>query len=184
MASSGAIWQRTTDWVDRSSAAHLGATQRRNGDLDAFFQRRGSLLQLALPPGLRRPRQQRRPRRRCGLIHRAFNAHPAPEFRGRAIHLRAAFASHPFPDAGSAPRAEDLISAVQFDDTGDYLATGDRGGRVVIFESSEVTHRQAQVRLAERSAAPLCVRGCPPVERRTQGAALAVGCCCLGPHCP
>ena len=42
--------------------------------------------------------------------------------------------------------AEDLISAVQFDDTGDYLATGDRGGRVVIFESSEVTQRAAQLR--------------------------------------
>jgi hypothetical protein len=40
-------------------------------------------------------------------------------------------------------RAEDLISAVQFDGTGDYLATGDRGGRVVIFESSDVTARQA-----------------------------------------
>jgi hypothetical protein len=38
---------------------------------------------------------------------------------------------------------EDLISAVQFDGTGDYLATGDRGGRVVIFESSDVTARQA-----------------------------------------
>ena len=36
------------------------------------------------------------------------------------------------------PRAEDLISAVEFDGTGEYLATGDRGGRVVIFESSEV----------------------------------------------
>ena len=34
--------------------------------------------------------------------------------------------------------AEDLISSVQFDASGEYLATGDRGGRVVIFESSEV----------------------------------------------
>ena len=46
--------------------------------------------------------------------------------------------------SASRPNAEDLISAVQFDNTGDYLATGDRGGRVVIFESSEVTQRQAQ----------------------------------------
>ena len=37
------------------------------------------------------------------------------------------------------PHAEDLISAVEFDGTGEYLATGDRGGRVVIFESSEVS---------------------------------------------
>ena len=33
---------------------------------------------------------------------------------------------------------------MQFNGSGDYLATGDRGGRVVIFESSEVTQRQAQ----------------------------------------
>ena len=28
----------------------------------------------------------------------------------------------------------DIISAVEFDKTGDYLATGDKGGRVVLFE--------------------------------------------------
>ena len=37
------------------------------------------------------------------------------------------------------PLAEDLISAVEFNENGEYLATGDRGGRVVIFESSEVS---------------------------------------------
>mmetsp|Transcript_20501 Transcript_20501/g.44548 ORF Transcript_20501/g.44548 Transcript_20501/m.44548 type:complete len:451 (+) Transcript_20501:277-1629(+) len=42
------------------------------------------------------------------------------------------------------PADEDLISAVEFDSTGDYLATGDRGGRVVIFESSEVPARAEQ----------------------------------------
>jgi len=47
-------------------------------------------------------------------------------------------------DSTEEPADEDLISAVQFDGTGDYLATGDRGGRVVIFESSEVTHRAQQ----------------------------------------
>ncbi|TPX37895.1 hypothetical protein SeMB42_g06810 [Synchytrium endobioticum] len=31
----------------------------------------------------------------------------------------------------------DIISAVEFDDTGDYLATGDKGGRVVLFERNE-----------------------------------------------
>merc|ERR1711916_254757 len=30
----------------------------------------------------------------------------------------------------------DIISTVEFDHTGDYLATGDKGGRVVIFERS------------------------------------------------
>mmetsp|Transcript_12967 Transcript_12967/g.38110 ORF Transcript_12967/g.38110 Transcript_12967/m.38110 type:complete len:492 (+) Transcript_12967:111-1586(+) len=33
---------------------------------------------------------------------------------------------------------EDLISAVEFNEDGTYLATGDRGGRIVIFESSEM----------------------------------------------
>ena len=31
----------------------------------------------------------------------------------------------------------DLITAVEFDPTGDYLATGDRGGRVVLFERND-----------------------------------------------
>ncbi|OAD69504.1 hypothetical protein PHYBLDRAFT_178043 [Phycomyces blakesleeanus NRRL 1555(-)] len=31
----------------------------------------------------------------------------------------------------------DIISAVEFDQTGDYLATGDKGGRVVLFERNE-----------------------------------------------
>ena len=30
--------------------------------------------------------------------------------------------------------AADIISAVTFDQTGQHLATGDRGGRVVLFE--------------------------------------------------
>jgi len=56
-------------------------------------------------------------------------------------HPRASWAfSQVFGDRDSTEEAadEDLISAVQFDGTGEYLATGDRGGRVVIFESSEV----------------------------------------------
>ena len=31
----------------------------------------------------------------------------------------------------------DIISTVEFDSTGNYLATGDRGGRVVLFERNE-----------------------------------------------
>lgn len=34
-------------------------------------------------------------------------------------------------------RAADVLSAVEFDQTGDYLATGDKGGRIVVFERSE-----------------------------------------------
>ena len=28
----------------------------------------------------------------------------------------------------------DIVSAIEFDETGDFLAVGDRGGRVVVFE--------------------------------------------------
>ena len=31
----------------------------------------------------------------------------------------------------------DVLSAVRFDESGDFLATGDKGGRVVIFERAE-----------------------------------------------
>ena len=33
--------------------------------------------------------------------------------------------------------AADIISTVEFDHTGDYLATGDKGGRVVLFERND-----------------------------------------------
>lgn len=35
------------------------------------------------------------------------------------------------------PRLADIISTVEFDSTGNYLATGDKGGRVVLFERNE-----------------------------------------------
>lgn len=44
--------------------------------------------------------------------------------------------------------AADLLSALDFDETGDYLATGDRGGRVVIFE--HLACRKASGRSAVR----------------------------------
>lgn len=31
----------------------------------------------------------------------------------------------------------DIISAIEFDKSGEHLATGDRGGRVVLFERTE-----------------------------------------------
>lgn len=37
----------------------------------------------------------------------------------------------------SLTQTADIISAVEFDQTGDYLATGDKGGRVVLFERNE-----------------------------------------------
>ena len=38
------------------------------------------------------------------------------------------------------PLAVDMISAIEFDHSGDHLATGDRGGRVVLFERSDAKH--------------------------------------------
>ena len=35
------------------------------------------------------------------------------------------------------PCSADIISTVEFDHTGNYLATGDKGGRVVLFERNE-----------------------------------------------
>ena len=33
--------------------------------------------------------------------------------------------------------AVDIISAIEFDKSGEHLATGDRGGRVVLFERTD-----------------------------------------------
>lgn len=45
----------------------------------------------------------------------------------------------------------DIISTVEFDDTGNYLATGDKGGRVVLFERNE-TVRASMPWLSGRQA--------------------------------
>ncbi|CAN8288272.1 unnamed protein product [Cochlearia groenlandica] len=39
--------------------------------------------------------------------------------------------------AGEEVQEVDIISAIEFDNSGDHLATGDRGGRVVLFERSD-----------------------------------------------
>lgn len=39
--------------------------------------------------------------------------------------------------AGEEVQEVDIISAIEFDKTGNYLATGDRGGRVVLFEKTD-----------------------------------------------
>lgn len=58
-------------------------------------------------------------------------------------HTTAAFATSESEAEPSLPKAvlttpfisaADIISAVEFDETGQHLATGDRGGRVVLFE--------------------------------------------------
>ena len=49
---------------------------------------------------------------------------------------RAVCSNQPFQDA-YCMGAADVISTVEFDSTGNYLATGDKGGRVVLFERNE-----------------------------------------------
>lgn len=48
-----------------------------------------------------------------------------------ALHLTCLF----FPNHLLSP--VDIISAIEFDKSGEHLATGDRGGRVVLFERTD-----------------------------------------------
>ena len=43
-----------------------------------------------------------------------------------------------FGEPGEEITEVDIVSAVEFDNTGEFLAAGDRGGRVVIFQRVEV----------------------------------------------
>ena len=55
------------------------------------------------------------------------------------------------PVAGVDPFPADIISTVEFDSTGNYLATGDKGGRVVLFERNEMvchSHHHCHLRLS------------------------------------
>lgn len=54
----------------------------------------------------------------------------------------------------------DLLTTVEFDDTGDYLATGDRGGRIVIFQrGDDIKQVRGQGRDGERLGDRLGRRG-------------------------
>lgn len=53
----------------------------------------------------------------------------------------------------------DIISTVEFDHTGNYLATGDKGGRVVLFERNET------VRLARSSCRHCYIRSNSQIEK-------------------
>ncbi|MCI19164.1 serine/threonine protein phosphatase 2A 55 kDa regulatory subunit B beta, partial [Trifolium medium] len=44
----------------------------------------------------------------------------------------------------------DIISAIEFDKSGDHLATGDRGGRVVLFERTDTKDHGESRRDSER----------------------------------
>ena len=61
--------------------------------------------------------------------------------------------AQPHALVGAMPNADgaaDIISTVEFDHTGNYLATGDKGGRVVLFERNE------SVRLSHLHPASSC----------------------------
>ncbi|CAH9122767.1 unnamed protein product [Cuscuta epithymum] len=47
--------------------------------------------------------------------------------------------------AGEEVQEVDIISAIEFDKSGDHLATGDRGGRVVLFERTDTKEHVASV---------------------------------------
>lgn len=81
----------------------------------------------------------------------------------------------------------DVLTAVEFDTTGNYLATGDKGGRVVVFERAGAP----RVSPASRSCRTLCcqekmlpmgrARVTPPRARDGPGAAPRV-CVCQHAH--
>ncbi|KAK9274311.1 hypothetical protein L1049_019125 [Liquidambar formosana] len=52
--------------------------------------------------------------------------------------------------AGEEVQEVDIISAIEFDKTGDHLATGDRGGRVVLFERTDTRDHGGHRRDLER----------------------------------
>ncbi|KAA3457267.1 Serine/threonine phosphatase 2A 55 kDa regulatory subunit B beta-like protein [Gossypium australe] len=52
--------------------------------------------------------------------------------------------------AGEEVQEVDIISAIEFDKTGDHLATGDRGGRVVLFERTDTKDHGVSRRDLER----------------------------------
>ncbi|XP_038995599.1 serine/threonine protein phosphatase 2A 55 kDa regulatory subunit B beta isoform-like isoform X2 [Hibiscus syriacus] len=57
--------------------------------------------------------------------------------------------------AGEEVQEVDIISATEFDKTGDHLATGDRGGRVVLFERTDTKDHGVSRRDLERMDYPI-----------------------------
>jgi hypothetical protein len=76
-------------------------------------------------------------------------------------------APDPFPNAASSTEptlshlsstVADIISTVEFDHTGDYLATGDKGGRVVLFERNETVRSPSSPSLQWLTHLPIPIR--------------------------
>ncbi|CAK9137580.1 unnamed protein product [Ilex paraguariensis] len=59
----------------------------------------------------------------------------------------------------------DVISAIEFEKSGDYLAVGDRGGRVVIFERKDINEFNSQNELEQSD---FVVRKCPEFQYKTE----------------
>ncbi|KAG2314058.1 hypothetical protein Bca52824_017180 [Brassica carinata] len=57
--------------------------------------------------------------------------------------------------AGEEVHEVDVISAIQFDNSGDHLATGDRGGRVVLFERTDAKNSSGARKDLEETDYPL-----------------------------
>ncbi|KAK8514236.1 hypothetical protein V6N13_063137 [Hibiscus sabdariffa] len=57
--------------------------------------------------------------------------------------------------AGEEVQEVDIISAIEFDKSGDHLATGDRGGRVVLFERTDTKDHGVSRRDLERMDYPI-----------------------------
>ncbi|GER46953.1 serine/threonine-protein phosphatase 2A 55 kDaregulatory subunit B [Striga asiatica] len=57
--------------------------------------------------------------------------------------------------AGEEVQEVDIISAIEFDKSGDHLATGDRGGRVVLFERTDTKEHGGNRRDLERTDYPV-----------------------------
>ncbi|OMO86585.1 Protein phosphatase 2A, regulatory subunit PR55 [Corchorus olitorius] len=57
--------------------------------------------------------------------------------------------------AGEEVQEVDIISAIEFDRSGDHLATGDRGGRVVLFERTDTRDHVGHRRDLERMDSPI-----------------------------
>ncbi|TYH69345.1 hypothetical protein ES332_D05G048900v1 [Gossypium tomentosum] len=57
--------------------------------------------------------------------------------------------------AGEEVQEVDIISAIEFDGTGDHLATGDRGGRVVLFERTDTRDYAGHWRDLEKMDYPM-----------------------------
>ncbi|KAI7751039.1 hypothetical protein M8C21_028438, partial [Ambrosia artemisiifolia] len=53
--------------------------------------------------------------------------------------------------AGEEVQEVDIISAIEFDKSGDHLATGDRGGRVVLFERTDTKENGGSRKDLEKS---------------------------------